>query len=93
MDIIKSWVLPPQYPLTLDKIRLQINDRAGISVNMRKVKDLLKNSLNYTYKKGSSGSKMLKSDNNKWQRSVFSSRILLSIYNNKLIVNIDESSF
>ena len=65
LETIKSWVRPPQYPLTLDKIWLSINNKIGISVNKRKVKELLKNSLNYSYKKGSSGSKILKSDRNK----------------------------
>ena len=83
----------PQYPLTLDKIWLLTNNKIGISVNKRKVKELLKNLLNYSYKKGSSGSKILKSDRNKIQKSVFSSRIFLNVYNDKLIINIDESSF
>ena len=50
---------------------MQINDVARISINKRKVKEVLKSSLNYPYKKGSSGSKILKSDNNKLQKLVF----------------------
>ena len=92
-EAIKNYVLPPQYPITLDKIRQFIYDKIGFSIKKRKIKDILKNSLNYSYKKGSSGSKVLKSFNNKVQKSVFSSRILLHIYNEKLIINIDEASF
>ena len=33
LEIIKNWVEHPQYQLTLDKIRLQINDVARISIN------------------------------------------------------------
>ena len=47
LEVIKNFVEPPQYSLTLDKIRLKINDVAGISINKRKVKEVLKSSLNY----------------------------------------------
>ena len=86
LETIKSWVRPPQYLLTLDKIWLFINNKIGISVNKRKVKELLKILLNYSSKIGSSGSKVLKSDRNKIQTSVFSSWIFLNIYNDKLIL-------
>ena len=53
----------------------------------------MKNQINYSYKKGSSttlrgGSKIIK-----YQQSIFSSRVLADILNNKLIINIDECVF
>ena len=65
----------------------------GVYVDKRKIKYYLKDLLNYTYKKGWSGSKVMNTVNNKLQKSTFSSRMLLNIYTNKLIINIDESSF
>ena len=93
LETIKSYIKPPTYPETIHNIQQSVLDKIGISVNKRKIKAYLKDSLNYSYKKGSAGSITLKLNNNKIQKSVFSSRMFINIYNNKLIVNIDESYF
>ena len=93
LETIKSYIKPPTYPVTIHNIQQFVLDKLGTSVNKRKIKAYLKDSLNYSYKKGSAGSITLKLNNNKIQKSVFSSRMFINIYNNKLIVNIDESSF
>ena len=93
LETIRSYVQPPTYPLTIHKIKQFIFEKLGISINKRKIKAYLKDLLNYSYKKGSAGSVTLKLNNNKIQKSVFSSRMFAHIYNNKLIANIDESSF
>ena len=93
LGALKAWVLPPQYPLTISKIQQSVFDQTGFTVNKRKIKFHLKNSLNFTYKKGSSRSKIIKLENHKFEKSIFSSRMLKNIYNDKLIVNIDEWSF
>ena len=93
LETIKSYIKPPAYPVTIHNIQQFVLDKIEISVNKHKIKAYLKDSLNYSYKKGSAGSITLKLNNNKIQKSVFSSRMFINIYNNKLIVNIDESSF
>ena len=93
LEVIKNYISPPQHPISLEKIRQHVNNKIGISINKREIKQILKESLNYSYKKGSSGSIILKSSNHKAQKWVFSSRILLSIFNEKLIINIDEIPF
>ena len=93
LKTLKDCVVPPQYPLTIKRIQQLIFEKIGVYVNKRKIKYYLKDLLNYTYKKGWSGSKVMKTVNNKLQKSTFSSRMLLNIYTNKLIINIDESSF
>ena len=93
LKTLKDCVVPPQYPLTIKRIQQLIFEKIGVYVNKRKTRYYLKDLLNYTYKKGWSGSKVMKTVNNKLQKSTFSSRMLLNIYTNKLIINIDESSF
>ena len=94
LGALKAWVLPPQYPLTISKIQQSVFDQTGFTVNKRKIKfQFKKNLLNFTYKKGSSGSKIIKLENHKFEKSIFLSRMLKNIYNDKLIVNIDEWSF
>ena len=93
LETIRSYVQPPTIPLTIHKIKQFIFRKLRISINKRKIKTYLKDSQNYSYKKGSAGSVTLKSNNFKIHKSVFSSRMFTHIYNNKLIVNIKQSSF
>ena len=89
LETIRSYVQPPTYPLTIHKTKQFIFEKLGISINKRKIKAYLKDSLNYNYKKGSAGSVTPKLNNNKIQKSVFSSRMFAHIYKYKLIVNIN----
>ena len=93
LEALKAWVLPPQYLLTISKIQQSVLDQTRFTVNKRMIKFQLKNSLNFTYKKRSSGTKIIKLENHKFETSIFSSRMFKNIYNDKLIVNIDEWSF
>ena len=93
LKTLKDCVVPLQYPLTIKRIQQLIFEKIGVYANKWKIKYYLKDLLNYTYKKGWSGSKVMKTVNNKLQKSTFSSRMLLNIYTNKLSINIDESSF
>ena len=89
LETSRSYVQPPTYSLTISKIKEFIFEKLGISINKRKIKTYLKDSLNYSLKKGSAGSVTLKLNNSIIEKSVFSSRMFAHIYNNKLIVNID----
>ena len=90
---IKEFANPPQIPLTIEKINNEINASFGAKDRKRDIKLYMKKQLNYSFKKGSSttirgGSKIIK-----YQQSILSSRVLLDILNNKLIINIDEWVF
>ena len=92
-NFIKTYVQPPQIPLTIQRIGSELDNLFGVKDRKRDIKYFLKNQINYSYKKGSSttlrgGSKIIK-----YQQSIFSSRVLADILNNKLIINIDECVF
>ena len=59
LKIVEDYISPPQHHITVQNIQKFIYDNTKISINRRKVKEILKNKLNYTYKKGSSGSSWL----------------------------------
>ena len=92
-NFIKTYVQPPQIPLTIQRIGSEHDNLFGVKDRKRDIKYFLKNQINYSYKKGSSttlrgGSKIIK-----YQQSIFSSRVLADILNSKLIINIDECVF
>ena len=93
VNIIRDHISPPQNSLTIKTIQQFIYNRTKLQVKRREIKDILKESLNYSYKKGSSGSKKLLWTDNKIQKSIFAWRIFMNILDNKLIINIDETSF
>ena len=93
VNIIRDHISPPQNPLTIKTIQQFIYNWTKLQVKRREIKDILKESLNYSYKKGSSGSKKLLWTDNKIQKSIFAWRIFMNILDNKLIINIDETSF
>ena len=51
LETFRSYVQPPTYPLTINKIKQFIFEKLRISINKRKIKAYLKDSLNYSYKK------------------------------------------
>ena len=93
VNIIRDHISPPQNPLTIKTIQQFINNRTKLQVKRREIKDILKESLNYSYKKVSSGSKKLLWTGSEMQKSIFAWRIFMNILDNKLIINIDETSF
>ena len=51
LKIVEDYISPPQHPITVQNIQKIIYDNTKISINRRKVKEILKNKLNYTLKK------------------------------------------
>ena len=49
--------------------------------------------MRYSYKKGSSNNVKGGSNETKYYQSIYSSKILRTIFNDKLVINIDECSF
>ena len=92
IDIL-NYVSPPKPPLTIEKIQKHIKLKHNIIRNKRTIKNLLKNILDYSYKRGSSISKTGTTKKIQIQQSVFSWRILSEILKDKYIINIDEASF
>ena len=92
IDIL-NYVSPPKPPLTIEKIQKHIKLKHNIVRNKRTIKNLLKNILDYSYKRGSSISKTGTTKKIQIQQSVFSWRILSEILKDKYIINIDEASF
>ena len=92
-DFIENLVRPSTYPLTIDKINKELRKTFGAHSRKRDIKEFLKNSLHYSFKKGDQTTKKGGWYKTKQLQSIFSSRILKEIMDNKLIVNIDESSF
>ena len=84
---------PPKYPLTIWDIQDKLKSKNMNTVSRSKLTKYIKNNLNYSFKKGSSTSVSGSSLKLKTQQVIFSCRILTEIFNEKYIVNIDESSF
>ena len=93
-DIIKlvKIIHPPKEPLTLERITKEVNNQWNKSFKKRDVKLVLKEKLNYWFKKGSSTTIVGGSTKIKILQSIFSSRILLALYKERYFVNIDEAS-
>ena len=56
-DFIENLVRPPTYPLTIDKINKELRKTFGAYSRKRDIKEFLKNSLHYSFKKGGSTTK------------------------------------
>ena len=92
-QLIKELVKPPQKPLTIDIINNEITKSFGAKNRKRDIKSYLKKSLNYSYKKGGATTFKGATERALYFQSIFSSKILCEIMNNKLIINIDEWVF
>ena len=87
---IKSYWKHPQIPLTIMNISEQISMKFGVKESKRDFKWYLKSEIDYSYQNG--GSITYRGDSGKfflYQQSIFSSILLIQIFNNKLIINID----
>ena len=91
--LIQNFIKPPQIPVTIQSINDEVNKVFEFKWRKREIKLFLKNSLNYSYKKGSATTIKGASDKTKYCKSIFSSRALREITKNKLLINIDECSF
>ena len=90
---VKEYVQPPQIPLTIETINNKLNHNFGVRNRKRDIKKYLKDSLNYSYKKGGATTYSGANERSKYLQSIFSSRVLTEILNDKLIINIDEWVF
>ena len=90
---VKEYVQPPQIPLTIETINNKLNYNFGVRNRKRDIKKYLKDSLNYSYKKGGATTYSGANERSKYLQSIFSSRVLTEILNDKLIINIDEWVF
>ena len=57
------------------------------------IRNFIKNSLKYSFKRGSSRNKRAKSNLSIYAQAVFSSKLMTRILQDRLIINIDESSY
>ena len=93
----KLWIVnnvqPPKPPLTICKLNWKMSQFFEKKDRRREIKCFLKDELNYTYKKGSATTISGASQYTKLLQSIFSSRILWKLYDNNLLINIDEASF
>ena len=64
-----------------------------VTERKRDIKNYLKSKLNYSYKKGDSTTYRGGSEEILYQKFIFSSRLLIQILENNLIINIDEWVF
>ena len=90
---IRTYSKPPQIPLTIKSINELLNKKFWEKERKRDIKNYLKSELNYSYKKGGSTTYKGGSKEILYQKSIFSSRLLVQILEKKLIINIDESVF
>ena len=92
-EFLREYIQPPQKPLTIWRINNELNNHFEVKDRKREIKLFLKNELCYSYKKGESTTLKGGSERTKLLQSIFSSRILLKIHKDNIIVNIDEWSF
>ena len=74
-------------------INEQLNAKFWVKERRREIKSYLKKEMNYSYKKGGSTTYRGGSEEILYQKSISSSRLLIEILSNKLIINIDEWVF
>ena len=92
-NFIQSYALPPQEPLTLEKINKEMNNRFGVKNRKRDIKSYLQNQLKYSYKKEAPTIMKGWSKRKTLLQSIFSFRVLLKIIEGNQIISIDECSF
>ena len=90
---IRDNTFPPQPPLTVAKINNDMNETFGIRDRRREIKRYLKNDMKFSYKKGNSTTLKGGSLQILLMQSIFSSRILSQIYQDRYLISIDEASF
>ena len=86
---VRHYIQPPQIPLTIKKINYQIDANFGVK-DRKRYQIFMKELIKYSFKKECSTTLRGGSETIQYQQSIFSSRILLNILNQKLIINIDE---
>ena len=85
--------IPPQTPLTIDKLNLKMIENFGDKDQKRDIKYFLNNKLNFSYRRKNFKPKAFSSNRNKSFQVIYSSKMLRNINNDKYLINIDEASF
>ena len=90
---IEKQIIPPQAPLTIEKLNKNMCEVFSIKDRKREIKFFLKKVMNYSYKRG--GSKVInwETKQSKIYQSIYSSRCLTKLLEEKYMINIDEASF
>ena len=93
IEWIKNNTFPPKPPLTTTNLNRKMAEIFGIKDRRRDIKNIIKNEMKFSYKKGSSTTSVGGSNQTKFMQSVLASRILYQIYNSNYMISIDEASF
>ena len=93
MTWISKYITPPKTPLTIKNIQTMLNFELKSKARTKDISNFLKNTLKYSYKKGSSTSIKGASSKIHLQKRIFWWRMMKNVLMKKYIVNIDESSF
>ena len=92
-QFIRGFVKPPQIPLTIESIHSELSKNFCTQSRKRDIKQYLKKSLHYSYKKGGATTFKGGTQKTNYLQSIFASKILCKIMDDKLIINIDEWVF
>ena len=85
--------IPPKPPLTITQIKEELLADSGINLSRYMIVKILKDKLNYSFKKGYSRPIQSTKQELTWFRELFSIKALKYILEDKIIVNIDETCF
>ena len=90
---LRVLLTPPKLPTTIKQITQKVNDFLCSHFSSNFIRKLIKNKLNYSFKRG--WSRVLKADCHEYNcmRRIFSSKLLIELTKDSIIYNIDESSF
>ena len=75
------------------KFRIRLKETLNKDIKPHWIRSFIKNSLRYSFKRGSTRNSRAKSNTSVYSQAVFSSKLMARILEDRLIVNIDESSF
>lgn len=92
-DFIKNFIEPPTTPMTVNLIRSQVEKGLGVRIGRGATISILKNRLNYSFKKGCYRPLKYKSPANNIQKSLFGLHLLNLLLSKQVIWNVDEASF
>lgn len=93
VKLIQKVITPPQKPLTIRHIQIEVERLTGNVHSKHALRSLIKSRLGYSYKKGSSKVQKDVTSKSLAVKRVFAAEILKAFNDEKLVINIDESSF
>ena len=92
-NISKDWCNLQQFRLQWKIFKKSVDDIFESDFKVHDIRKFLSKELKFWYKLGSSRSVLSKKRTSKYLNAVFSSRMLLAIYNRSLIIIVDKSSY